>query len=330
MWSRRKRKNDPPPDAPPESDLATYKVEPSTIPASLLWLGDSPMFIDATQVASLYDAVIRPEFDQDAIVLENTVTRSTAIEGGLTIGSAFPWVKAEASVLASHTREQEKGDQVTLKPVQNAHRQLEHLAFYYLDRDPDDPAVARTRTVNCTRAEDDQVKFEAVPSGPPAWNEPDFIQQMPRAMLFIDLPPGTRFIPTALETVSGKVTKLYDRLAKRFAPEGTNPPTYPGSGAEHQNERAKYWAWFDENFNDVAAMETIEEAVSEERIDWIDYRVGLGKGRHFLHLHVSGRGQYDTGTFAYQLVKRGSKHGIRLVGTLKSEPDMNVLAIFEK
>jgi hypothetical protein len=39
---------------------------------------------------------------------------------------------------------------------------------------------------------------------------------------------------------------------------------------------------------------------------------------------------YDTGTFAYNFIKRGYKHGIRLVGTLKSEPDMNVLAIYEK
>ena len=29
-------------------------------------------------------------------------------------------------------------------------------------------------------------------------------------------------------------------------------------------------------------------------------------------------------------IKRGYKHGIRLVGTLKSEPDMNVLAIYER
>jgi len=144
------------------------------------------------------------------------------------------------------------------------------------------------------------------------------------------LPSGTRLIPTALETVNGKVTKLYDCLAKKIAPEGETPPTYPGSDPEKRDERNRYWRWFDDNFEDVAAMETVEDAVSEERIDWIDYRIGIGPGRHVLHLHVSGRGQYDTGTFAYQFVKRGSKHGVRLVGTLKSEPDMNVLAIFEK
>jgi hypothetical protein len=328
MFGRKKRTDDSSSDALPEPSAPT-SAAPRIVPASVLWLGDSPMFIDAAQVASFYDAVIRPEFEQDAVVLSSTVTKNTQIEGGLTIGSAFPWVKAEASASVSRGKEQATGDQITLKPVQNAHRQLEHLAFYYLDRDPNGPA-ARTRTVTCTADELGQVSFEASPAEPPAWNDPEFIQQMPRALLFIDLPANTRFIPTALETVSGEVTKLYDNLAKKFAPEGTTPPKYPGSGPQYMDQRADYWAWFDRSFNDVAAMETVEEAVREERIDWIDYRVGVGTGKQFLHLHVSGRGQYDTGTFAYQLVKRGSKHGLRLVGTLKSEPDMNVLAIFEK
>ena len=46
-----------------------------------------------------------------------------------------------------------------------------------------------------------------------------------------------------------------------------------------------------------------------------------------MHLHLGARGKYDTGVFAYNLVNRTFKHGVRLVGTLKSEPDLNVLAI---
>jgi hypothetical protein len=46
--------------------------------------------------------------------------------------------------------------------------------------------------------------------------------------------------------------------------------------------------------------------------------------------HVCPAGKYDTGVFAYNFIKRGYKHGLRLIGTLKSEPDMNVLAIYEK
>jgi len=49
-----------------------------------------------------------------------------------------------------------------------------------------------------------------------------------------------------------------------------------------------------------------------------------------LHLHIVPSANYDTGVFAYNFVKRGYKHGLRLVGTPQSEPDMNVLAIYEK
>lgn len=78
-------------------------------------------------------------------------------------------------------------------------------------------------------------------------------------------------------------------------------------------------------------MVVVEEAAAENgRIRWIDYRVPLTEDGDTLHLHLCPSGNYDTGTFAYNFVKRGYKHGLRLVGTLKSEPDMNVLAIYDK
>jgi hypothetical protein len=45
-----------------------------------------------------------------------------------------------------------------------------------------------------------------------------------------------------------------------------------------------------------------------------------------LHLHVVAHGDYDTGVFAYNLIRRG----LRIVGSLKSQPALNVLAIYEK
>jgi hypothetical protein len=307
---------------------ATPPQSARVLPQSLLWLGDSPMFIDTVQVQSFYDAVIRPEYEQDSLVLSNSVTTGTQISGGLNVGSAFPWVKAEAQVSGQRTRQRQKGDQVTLKPVHNAQRQLEHLSLYYVDRylTGDYP---RVRMVTCNKGDDGQPTFDVEPEGL-AWDDPDLIRRSPRVLLFIDLPVGTRFVPTALETVKGKVLTLYDKLAEAIAPEGEKPPTYPGSSPDKQNERDEYWAWFDKNFNDTKAMEVVEKTVETDRIEWIDYRVSMGSGKHFLHLHVCGRGKNDTGTFAYQFIKRGSKHGLRLVGTLKSEPDMNVLAIFEK
>jgi hypothetical protein len=65
------------------------------------------------------------------------------------------------------------------------------------------------------------------------------------------------------------------------------------------------------------------------RIDWIDFRiVGFDTGVPVpIQLHLSPRGQFSMGTFAYQLIRRGEKHGIRLLGTLKKGEDVNVLAI---
>jgi hypothetical protein len=320
---RRRREHSSPPSAQPAANQS------HVIPPSLAWLGDSPLFIDKQQVQSFYDAVIRPEFEHEAIVLSNSVTQGTQIGGNLTVGSAFPWVKAELGLSATHSHQQATGDQVSLKPVDNAHRQLEHLALYYLDRDLNDPHT-RMRAVTCTRDAQGDISFEAVPPVSPAWNDPQFILQMPRALLFLDLSEDSRLIPAALETVKGKVITLYERFADEIKRHGEKPPAYPGSAPALQEEREKYWDWFDERFNDTAAMEVVEKAVDTERIQWIAYRVGMGPGQPSLHLQVCGRGDYDTGTFAYQFIKRGSKHGLRLVGTLKSEPDMNVLAIFEK
>lgn len=307
-------------------------VEPSQpgriLPAALLWLGDSPMFIDAHQVQSFYDAVIRPEYERESVVLSQSVTTGTQITGGLTVGSAFPWVKAQAEISAQRTGERQKGDQVTLKPVNTAQRQLEHLALYYVDRYFADDSP-RVRMVTCRRTADGQPEFDVLPTGR-AWDDPELILLSPRSLVFIDLPEGTCFIPTALETVKGKVLTLYDKLGTAIAADGESAPQYPGSAPDRDRQRREYWRWFDEHFNDTKAMEVVEDTVETDRVEWIDYRVSMGRGKHFLHLHVSARGVYDTGTFAYQLIKRGSKHGLRLVGTLKSEPDMNVLAIFEK
>lgn len=49
-----------------------------------------------------------------------------------------------------------------------------------------------------------------------------------------------------------------------------------------------------------------------------------------LHLHVVAHGDYDTGVFAYNLIRRGERYGLRIVGSLKSQPALNVLAIYEK
>jgi hypothetical protein len=172
--------------------------------------------------------------------------------------------------------------------------------------------------------------------------------------VFIDLPgqeqaldeglPETRLIPTAAEFGNGEVVPLFMDLT---AESGERPPKYPDIDADKYRQaqpeerqgmvralpaqRKEYWAWFERNFNASRAMHVVEKASAlRGGLRWIDFRVPLTAEGDTLHLHIAPNQSYPTGTFAYNLIKRGHKHGLRLVGTLKSEPDMNVLAIYEK
>jgi hypothetical protein len=62
---------------------------------------------------------------------------------------------------------------------------------------------------------------------------------------------------------------------------------------------------------------------------WIAYRMTFSNGTT-LHLDVSARGDYDTGIFAYNFIRRGERYGLRIVGSLKSQPALKVLAAYEK
>jgi hypothetical protein len=151
-------------------------------------------------------------------------------------------------------------------------------------------------------------------------------------MIMLEVPPDTKFIPAALEIDgTGNVVGLYKTFAERLAKkEGTAPLPEFRSGSDETSKLARkdYWDWFADNYDRQIALEVVEEAVDDGKISWIAYRIPL-LGEH-VHLHFAGRGQYDTGTFGYQLLARGNRHGLRIVGRLKAEPDINVLAAFER
>jgi hypothetical protein len=62
---------------------------------------------------------------------------------------------------------------------------------------------------------------------------------------------------------------------------------------------------------------------------WIAYRMTFSNGTT-LHLDVSARGDYDTGIFACNFIRRSERYGLRIVGSLTSQPALNVLAAYEK
>jgi hypothetical protein len=317
--------------------MGTTGFHEKSLIGMLGWLADSPLFIDGQQVERFYDAVVKPEGLQGTVTLElssevtKEITQTLGLEAeiGLSglLGNLFSFLpklglKAEQEKTAGETAGTSRS--IELHPISNPQRQLEHLTLHYL-------AYHRPRLCLV----DD-------PSSP-QWRDSGEIRRVPRQLVFLDLPGEsesakgfhTCLIPTAAEFESGKIVLLYNDLVKRLKEKaGSEPVAYPESAPEGQNlqdARKEYWAWFHTHFSATHAMLVVEEAATENgRIRWIDYRVPLTDAGDTLHLHVVPAETYDTGTFAYNFIKRGFNHGLRLVGTLKSEPDMNVLAIYEK
>jgi hypothetical protein len=94
-------------------------------------------------------------------------------------------------------------------------------------------------------------------------------------------------------------------------------------------QRDAYWTWFADHWNANKAVKVVEHVIGDGgRPRWIDYRATFPSGET-LHLHVVARGDYDTGVFACNLIRRGERYGLRIVGSLKSQPALNVLAIYD-
>jgi hypothetical protein len=320
------------------TDPGKAPTDPSNInlPDTLLWLWDAPLFIDELQVGRFYDAVARP----DALEGKTTITISEQsadkIAGKLGLqGKVEPGVMGELltyfvkpSFTASgegtidSSNQSGKSRTTDRSPISTPERQLVQLTLHYL------LTYGHRLFLVDNPAEQN-------------WRTPDAIQALPRAVAFLNLPgaeeahhlglPKTKIIPTAAEFENGKLELIYEKLSAR---DGSTPPPYPDGSeapAELRGKRKEYWQWFDQNFSATKAMVEVEQAATRNgRIRWIDYRLPLTQEGDTLHLHVCPAGKCDTGVFAYNFIKRGLKHGLRLVGTLKSEPDMNVLAIYEK
>jgi len=322
------------------SEITSYAE--TAVRRSLAWLADAPMFIDGAQIAALYDAVLKPEYTGSTIKLKLDESKAMEIGGkaggevATKIGfgeflkailpSAEVGAKVTAEVTASGKQQKSEGTEIELHPIDTPQRQIVQLALHYMSNLP-----TRVRIVSNPAAE--------------GWLEPEFVSALPRGLVFVDFPPRTKFVPTAAELEAGNVQPIYEKLMKDFGaamkskgkkvlePEYPEPAYFVGKEKKLAKARESYWNFFDERFSSTIAMEAVEAVSSGGQtglVRWIDYRVPLGVGMPCIHLHIQGRRIYDTGTFAYQLVKRGYKHGLRVVGTMKSEPAMNVLAIFEK
>jgi hypothetical protein len=319
--------------------MTAEKTQPQeTFPAELLWLADSPLFVDAARVNDLTTALLGNDYDIETITNEFSSKDIHKIEAAgsgemkvalsevvsiFTLGLK-PESKLGVQGKAAYDSESGVTQSIVKRLARSAQRQLVLLTVHYLRE-------ARNRIFFLRRPKVD------------SWFNRETILDSPRELLFLEFPslieseqeklPSTKIIPTAAEFVNGKIVTFYDKLRKE---NGEKPPLYPewkpGSSAEAlREERKKYWNWFDANFSATRTMVLVEELASENgRISWIDFRVVISDEGDSLHLHVCPNGNFDTGVFAYNLIKRGFTHGIRLVGTVRSEPSMNVLAIYDK
>lgn len=320
----------------PETRLnPTDQIPPETkgedLPAQLLWLIDAPLFIDERQVEAFYDAILRPDYEGAGLTLSRSLTQGRTFSGGMRVGAALPWLfKAEADTSAESSKQKAQGQEATFHRVTNPYRHLLALAIHYSTKDEFQSRIVFAQTATAVDATGADVM--------PAWLTDDFCQESPRAIAILDLPEGTPLIPLAAETTDGKVLPMYKELAARLQKPGERGlPEFtrrPDKAKSEQGQR-EYWRWFAEYFDPQVAMETVEEASQSGRFAWIAFRVPIGTNdpllaEDFLHLHIATRGNYDTGVVAYNFIARGFEHGVRIVGTLKSDPDLNVLAVFER
>lgn len=300
----------------------------------LFWfLVDAPMFIDAPLVERMHDAIIRPS----EIILSKGELEASKREQERKYGLS---AQGEASVpfVAKTALKGEFGHNVMLAQDQNVTRQysiprtperlLEELVAFYLAHFDErvftiDPAAGQVRMPN-------QLKVYG-------YDKLDEICGIngPRPLVLLDAPKGSKLMPMAGEFTDGTVDLIYDRVVDSLSADGEPLPRFTRRDTATPVERHAIWNQLIQRFDARLAMFLLEEAGRDHggaKYEWIDFRLPWGNAYppSPLHLHISPRAQYSMGTFAHAFVHRGESRGVRIVGSLKSGGDINVLAIYER
>jgi len=313
--------------APPPA--ADEEPEPNVqLPTWFYWLHDAPMFIDNSLVSAFYDAVLRPGPRTVSVQQadERTLTSAAKTTYGVKAAQVLPGLELSFGGEVSDSESVKSGTARTLAPIHNPPRELTSLVIHYLDKYYEPGADGDAHRI-----------WEQVGPADETWSAPERerIASRPRMLAVLDFPPGTMFVPMAVETEKG-VTAVYEdlvtKLRERDDGPGTECPPYPDSYLEEDaDKRNAYWQWFVESWSANAALDVFECVLKRAgtRPRWVNYRVPVQDGLT-LHLNIVGHGDYDVGIYAYNLIKRGWKHGVRMIGTVRAEPGINVLAIFDK
>lgn len=313
--------------------MSTNETEHRSRTLDLFWfLVDAPMFIDSVLVERMHDAIIRPsEIFLSRSALENNKEqqeRKYALSGKG--DAAIPFVAAAAikggfghNVIVSE--DQTSGRQYSIP--RTPERLLEELVAFYLAHF-EERVVAINPGLGTVRLPGDSTTY-----GHEKLNEICHASG-PRPIVLIDAPPGSKLMPMAGEFSDGTVDVIYDRIADDSTKRKGPMERFEKSQTLSRAERDAKWNSFIERFESRPAMFLLEEGAKDHkggRYEWLDFRLPWGKGAppSPLHLHIMPRGQYSMGTFAHAFVNRGHSNGVRMIGTLKSGGDINVLAIYE-
>lgn len=291
----------------------------------LWWIVDAPLFIDDTQVTKQYDVIVNPAYEAEAVTEEEGKKRVTSgsgeIEGVGTVSLPpyLKWVLPQASaelhgrVGLDHSRETERTNTRTMRVVKNAERRLLQLVATYFDQYKHKLAFASTKSGVFQDHSGDSVS-DLYP-----------LTDMPRTIVFIDVPPNTPIFPTAIELESGGIREITPHIVEKLYGEAETRPIY-GDSPEAQK---KFWQLMKKDHKSRVAMEALEEQCGENRIGWIDCRILLSDDAPPFHLHINAGGRYHTGAFGYKFIHRGYKYGCRIVGSLRAGRAISVFAIYE-
>jgi hypothetical protein len=315
-----------PAETPANGDSQGPQDLPS-LPKELLWLLDAPMFIDQKQVEAFYDAILLPEVEGTGLTISDSLARGRTFSTGITVGAAVPGLaKGEVAAGVDARKDETKSHALTFQRIVNPYRHLLKLAIHYATEKELRKRIVFVKSSRAVDARGEDVRAK--------WAGDEYSQASPRAMVMLELPAGVPLVPMALETEDGTIKLLFQDLVELWKEPGEVLPAYP-EDPSLKEQRRKHWRWFTDRYKHRDAMEILEAAARTSRIAWIDFRLPIGtddpsQAEVFLHLHIAARCEYETGVFAYNFIGRGFKHGLRIVGTLKSEPDLNVLAVFER
>ncbi|BBQ09955.1 MULTISPECIES: hypothetical protein [Stenotrophomonas] len=299
---------------------------------SFFWfLVDAPMAMDTLLIERFHDAVIRPESivrtESEMTAKKETAERRLGAEGR---GSGeVPFVvKLALKGKFEHRATGEDAASLTRQlDIPRTHeRLLEEIVAFYLLNFPErvlrvDPVSTKVFTADSTTERKYEILDEtcATPG--------------PRPIVLIDAPKFTKIMPIAGEFMNGKLDVVYDSLIQALST--ADDPLKRFARGMDQDKKAERWKELADRFDASTAMQVLEDAArrnDNSRFDWVDFRMAWGETGFPspLHLHVVPNGRYPTGVFGHAFIRRAFSNGVRIVGTLKSGGDINVLAIYER